>query len=315
MSLTRREQVRARQARQFALAGRDAANYRKRPSNSKRTMPIDHKALLFAAHHDAVLCTIVGIDGSFSRRLGAQLAVGRDGTLAGDMADKCLDAELARQAGIAAAEGTSRVLRYGQASPFIDFRLPCGSGLDILVDPAPDRAALQACVAELDARREASLSLPSEPGQLAQRRYLPALRLLVLGAGAECEALATLAGAQGIEAERREAGQGLSLNLVPRDLEADRWTAVLLLFHDHEWEHALLDWALGTEAFYIGAQGGAPAREDRIERLRAAGHGADTRARLHSPVGLIPRARDSAVLALSALADVVGAYEALHPHR
>ena len=113
----------------------------------------------------------------------------------------------------------------------------------------------------------------------------------------------------------REAGQGLSLNLVPKNLTADRWTAVLLLFHDHEWEHALLDWALRTPAFYIGAQGGAPAREERVEKLVDAGHPADDIARIHSPIGLIPRARDSQVLALSALADVVGAYEKLHPHQ
>jgi xanthine dehydrogenase accessory factor len=30
---------------------------------------------------------------------------------------------------------------------------------------------------------------------------------------------------------------------------------------------------------------------------------------------VIPAARDPSVLALSVLADVVGAYEALHPHR
>ena len=278
-------------------------------------MPSDHDALEYAASHEAALCTIVGIEGSFSRRLGAQLAVGRDGTIAGDMADNCLNAELARQAGIAVAEGTARVLRYGRDSPFIDFRLPCGSGLDILVDPAPDRAALRACVAELQARREATLPLPSPAGLLRERRYMPALRLLVLGAGAECVALEILAAAQGLAVERREAGQHLSLNLVPRDLEADRWTAVLLLFHDHEWEHALLDWALGTPAFHIGAQGGAPAREERVERLRAAGHGEEAIARIKSPIGLIPRARDSQVLALSALAYVVGAYEALHPHQ
>jgi xanthine dehydrogenase accessory factor len=89
----------------------------------------DHDALRYAAAQEAALCTIVTIEGSFSRRIGAQLAVGRDGTTAGDMADNCLDAELANQARIAFAEGTPRVLRYGEGSPFIDFRLPCGSGL------------------------------------------------------------------------------------------------------------------------------------------------------------------------------------------
>lgn len=279
-------------------------------------MPGDHAALEYAAAYPASLCTIVHVDGSFSRRVGAQLAVGRDGTLAGDMADNCLNAELARQAEIAVGEGTARVLRFGRGSPFIDFRLPCGSGLDIAIDPVPDHAALRRCVAKLRDRQETGLPLPAAgAGLLAERRYIPAPRLLVLGAGAECAALEALAAAQGVQTERREAGQHLSLNLVPRDLSADPWTAVLLLFHDHEWEHALLDWALGTPAFYIGAQGGAPAREERLERLRSAGHGDTALARIRSPVGLIPRARDPRVLALSALADVVDAYEKLHPHQ
>jgi len=279
----------------------------------------DHAALVRAAQAGAALCTIVGIDGSFSRRIGTQLAVAADGSRVGDMADKCLDEELASQALAAMAEGTPRMLRYGQGSPFVDFRLPCGSGLDIRIDPAPDLAELQRCVAELEARREAVLpiALPCDtaPDLLRERRYMPRLRIVLLGAGAESAALVRLAAAQGVEVEWREAGQGLSLGRPPADLAADRWTAVLLLFHDHEWEQALLAWALGTPAFYIGAQGGAPAREERFERLRATGYGEAELARINSPVGLIPAARDPNVLALSVLADVVGAYEALHPHR
>jgi xanthine dehydrogenase accessory factor len=279
----------------------------------------DHAALLRAAEGDAALCTIVGIDGSFSRRVGTQLAVAPDGARVGDMADRCLDEELASQALAAMAEGGARMLRYGQGSPFVDFRLPCGSGLDIWIDPAPDRDALQRCLAELDARQETvfrlSMSEVLAPYLLRERRYMPRLRIVLLGAGAESAALVRLAAAQGVEVEWREAGRGLSLGRPPSDLAADGWTAVLLLFHDHEWEVPLLDWALATPAFYIGAQGGAPAREERLERLRAAGHGATDLARIKSPVGLIPAARDPNVLALSVLADVVGAYEGLHPHR
>jgi xanthine dehydrogenase accessory factor len=275
----------------------------------------DHAALYRAAEGDAALCTIVGIDGSFSRRVGTQLAVAADGSRAGDMADRCLDEELASQALTAMAEGGARMLRYGQGSPFVDFRLPCGSGLDIWIDPAPDRTELRRCVDELEARREAVLPLGTPVGALRERRYVPRLRIVLLGAGAESAALVKLAAAQGVEAEWREAGHGLSLGRPPSDLSADAWTAVLLLFHDHEWEVPLLDWALGTAAFYIGAQGGAPAREERLERLRAGGHGETGLGRIRSPVGLIPAARDPHVLALSVLAEVVGAYEALHPHR
>jgi len=276
-------------------------------------MSRDHDALHFAAAQPAALCTIVGIEGSFSRRLGAQLAVAENGTRAGDMADKCLDEELVSQARAAMAEGGARVLRYGEGSPFIDFRLPCGSGLDILIDPAPDRDALHRCLADLEARRDAALPLASGP--LPERRYVPQLRIVMLGAGAEVAALEKLAAAQGIAIERLDAGGDLALGRAPDWLEADAWTAILLLFHDHEWEQALLEWALGTPAFYIGAQGGAPARESRIERLRASGQDEAALTRIKSPVGLIPSARDPAVLALSILAEVVGAYEALHPHR
>jgi xanthine dehydrogenase accessory factor len=235
------------------------------------------------------------------------------------MADRCLDEELAAQALAAMTEGAPRMLRYGQGSPFVDFRLPCGSGLDIWVDPSPDWSDLQRCIADLEARRETALPLKfSEdvaPYLIRERRYVPRLRIVLVGAGAECAALVRLAAAQGVEVEWREAGHGLSLGRPPTDLAADAWTAVLLLFHDHEWEVPLLDWALGTPAFYIGAQGGAPAREERLERLRGAGHSNAELARINSPVGLIPAARDPQVLALSVLAEVVGAYEALHPHR
>lgn len=279
----------------------------------------DHAALAHAAAGEAALCTIVGIDGSFSRRVGTQLAVDPDGARVGDMADRCLDAELANQAQVALAERRPRLLRYGKGSPMVDFRLPCGSGLDIWIDPAPDRAALGHCVGQLAARRETSLDIPLPtdvaPDLLRQRRYIPGARLLLLGAGSECAALVRLAQVQGMAVEWREAGEGLELGRAPEGLAADPWTAILLLFHDHEWEHALLEWALATPAFHIGAQGGAPARIERIERLRAAGNCEADLARIQSPVGLIPQARDPQVLALSVLAEVVGAYEALHPHR
>ncbi|MGX7895892.1 XdhC family protein [Tsuneonella sp. HG222] len=282
-------------------------------------MSADHLALARAAEGGAALCTIVGIDGSFSRRVGTQLAVGADGSRVGDMADKCLDAELALQAVDAMKENAPRLLRYGQGSPFVDFRLPCGAGLDIWIDPAPDAATLRACLDCLERREEAVLpvGLPANqaPEFLPDRHFIPVPRLVLLGAGAECSALVALCEAQGVAVEWREAGDGLELGRAPEGIAVDPWTAVLLLFHDHEWEHALLEWALMTPAFLIGAQGGAPARAARIERLRAAGHGEAELARIHSPVGLIPQARDARVLALSVLAEVIAAYEALHPHR
>lgn len=271
----------------------------------------DQAALRAACAPDVGLCTIVNIEGSFSRRLGAQLAVHPDGSVTGSLADGCLEKELAREI---ERGGERRVIRYGAGSPKIDFRLPCGGGLDILIDPAPDREACRAVVARLDARQEARLALP-EPSLLAQRRYVPELRLVLFGEGPELAAMAHVAKAAGIavEAHGRDDAD-MALGQVPDHLSADRWSAIVLLFHDHEWERAILQWALTTPAFLIGAQGGAPARAQREAQLIQLGFAPEQVARIASPIGTVKHSREPLALALSALAGIAGEYELRHPH-
>ena len=68
-------------------------------------MSSDHHALRLAATGGAALCTLIGIEGSFSRRIGAQIAVSMNGQVAGEMADNCLTEELASQSLLAMASG------------------------------------------------------------------------------------------------------------------------------------------------------------------------------------------------------------------
>ena len=264
----------------------------------------DHLALAAACQPGVGLCTIVGIEGSFSRRLGAQLAVLPDGTTVGDLADGCLESQLASD--ITQCK-ERRVVRYGRGSSRIDFRLPCGGGLDILLDPEPDRAACRSALEALQARRPAGLALGG-PSPLLKRTYLPALKLVVLGEGPELEAVASLSSAMKIEAEAFSRDD-LALGKAAQNLRYDPWTACLLLFHDHEWELALLEQALASEAFYIGAQGGERARSDRTLALVARGIPEEKIARLTSPVGLMPACKSPRTLALSALSEIVGRYE------
>ncbi|HEX7856617.1 MAG TPA: XdhC family protein [Sphingobium sp.] len=284
----------------------------------------DQAALLASAAEDMALCTLVGLEGSFSRRLGAQIAIAPDGRTVGSLSDGCLERQLASDAAAMRRAGEPpKVIRYGRGSPIIDFRLPCGGGLDILIDPVPDRSRLRQAADRLADRQEGLLDLPLPPGTnealLRQRAYIPQLRVLLFGEGPEFTAFETIATSAGVEVEPHSrangSADGLALGRVPPGLSADSWTAILLLFHDHEWERALLHWALDTSAFFIGAQGGATARNERKAVLRADGLGEDVLDRLRSPVGLIARARDPEVLALSVLSEIVGDYERLQPHQ
>lgn len=267
----------------------------------------DSAALFAAAQAGAALCTVTGIDGSWSRRLGAQLAVLPDGTTRGSLADGCLERALAQEARGAGA----RLLRFGQDSPFLDVRLPCGSGIDVWVDPAPDRARLLAATEALAARAPATLAIH---GAFA-RRYLPKLRLVIMGSGPEVAALSRLASAQGLDvivaAPAGEAGKVTLALGQPPIVAVDRWTAIAVLFHDHEWERSILPWALATPGFYVGAQGGYTAREQRQAMLAEAGLSPAHRARLRSPIGLFAGARTPSVLALAILAEIVSEYETM----
>ena len=270
----------------------------------------DSEALFACAEHGGALCTVTAIDGSWSRRRGAQLAVLPDGTTRGSLADGCLERALAEEA---LKGGAARVLRYGRGSPFVDIRLPCGSGVEVMVDPAPDRAAIAAATAALAGRHPARLAVGETPQGAFVRHYLPPLRVMVLGSGPEMAALARLAAAQGTgciaAGPRGEADIALSLGqppALPPHLQPDPWTAVAVLFHDHEWERGLLPWALASDAFHVGAQGGKGARDARREWLAP-----DLLGRLRSPIGLFPGARTPSVLALSILGEIVAEYEKL----
>ncbi len=266
----------------------------------------DTEALYAVAQHGGALCTVTAIDGSWSRRLGAQLAVLPDGSTAGSLADGCLERALANEAALG---GPARVLRYGEGSPFVDIRLPCGSGVEVMVDPAPNQVAIAATIAALTNRQPAELAIGDTRHGPFVRRYLPQLRLVVCGSGPEAVALDRLARAQGLGTELlRPLGEEngtLALGRPP-ELPLDRWTAVAVLYHDHEWERGLLPWALASEAFHVGAQGGRSAREARADWLSA-----EEMARLKSPIGLFAHARTPSVLALSVLAEIVAEYEML----
>ena len=266
----------------------------------------DHAALAAAARAGVGLCTIVGIEGGFSRRLGAQLAVLPDGSTIGSLADGCLEAQLAADIG---QLEEPRVIRYGRGSGKVDFRLPCGGGLDILLDPQPDRAACCRASDMLAERQPARLELPYI-SPLSERRYLPALTIAAFGEGPELDAFVALAATMGITVQKHDKST-LSLGQRARDLRLDRWTAALMLFHDHEWELPLIEQALESEAFYIGAQGGENARIERALSLAARGVAEEQIARIRSPIGLIPSCKTPATLALSALAEIVAQYERL----
>lgn len=87
-------------------------------------------------------------------------------------------------------------------------------------------------------------------------------------------------------------------------LGADRYTAYLMLTHDPKIDDPALDFAMKSDAFYIGALGSRKTHAKRIERLKEAGFTENDIARIHAPIGLNIGAISPAEIALSILGEI-----------
>lgn len=293
--------------------------------------PFDDYVLDFAvermkANERVAIVTLVEIEGSSPRPLGAQMAVSETGAWVGYLSGGCIERAIAAEAGDAIASGCSRRVRYGRGSRYIDISLPCGSAIELIFDVRVPLARLDAIDARLEQRQPAVLQVPVAGPQIDggkeelffTRCYLPRRRLVVLGLGPVPVHLARVAIAAGFEVvvrtpdeltadAARLAGAAIGLS-GEGDLEdIDDRSAVVFAFHDHDREERLLPAVLATDAFYIGAMGSRATQVQRLEKLREKGFGRMDLERIQGPAGLLPHARSASDLALSILAQVVEA--------
>lgn len=302
-------------------------------ANTANTPARDPLQALLARPDGAVLAVIAAVEGPSYRPVGAMMAVFGENDRAGTLSSGCIEADIALHAMRARKQGAPVLLRYGRGSPFVDIDLPCGGGLDILLLPRPDLAALAAVAANRARRRPCTLGIDLEQGAMTvgdagdtardgarlSVRFAPDIRFLVFGTGPEASTFAALVQAAGYPnlllspdagtlADGAAAGcktQHLTAQAFPGNLVVDDRTAIVLFFHDHDREPPVLQSALATPAFYIGAQGSIRARDARLMTLAAMGMQRHDRDRLHGPIGMIRSARDAGTLAVSVLAEVL----------
>lgn len=291
-----------------------------------------------------VLVTLTGFEVSTPRAIGSLMVVGEDGQSHGSLSSGCVEQAIIAEALDVLRAGPGEVRghrrRYGVGSPFLDIRLPCGGGMDLLFTPLADPGAVGAALDGLQSRQAVALRMGTDGASLAREGshragwsdeetfilpLIPALRLQIFGQGEELLALARLAQSYGALVTafspqendlRALASEGVtpvlleSLRRLP-PIKSDAWSAIIFLFHERDWEEALLPATLAAPAFYHGAVGSARTHAGRLRRLSEQGVEAQAIARLRGGIGLIPATRDPATLALSILAEVAGAYAAL----
>jgi xanthine dehydrogenase accessory factor len=156
----------------------------------------------------------------------------------------------------------------------------------------------------------------------------PPLRLIVVGAVHIAEALCAIARLSGHAVTlvdprsaflRPALFPGVALEgdwpqtVLPR-LGLDARCAAVLLSHDPKIDDPALHLLLRSPAYYIGALGSRRTHARRLERLCAAGHGAEALARIRGPAGLAIGARTPAEIAIAVMAELTAALRVVGPH-
>ncbi|PCM45849.1 XdhC family protein [Marinobacter sp. ANT_B65] len=295
-------------------------------------------ALDFKRRNAAIaLITLIRRDGSAPRPLGSQMVVTGEGECAGSLTGTgCADSLIVHEACAAIKEGIPRTLRLGAGSPYLDIRLPCGSGIELYIDPLLDICTLEFLLSEYRARRPVALETNSEthshrcflgqpvsplPPDVLRRWIYPRQRLIVIGQGLNAVALSQVAVVSGYDvsvfspdeatltAGRQSGADAIRLTSAktfpPPPLDA--WTAAVTMFHDHDREIPVLQKLLESRCFYLGALGSRRTHSLRLATLKDLGLTDSTR-RLHGPVGLDIGAQSPAEIALSILAEITHVY-------
>ncbi|NNE24661.1 MAG: XdhC family protein [Rhizobiales bacterium] len=161
----------------------------------------------------------------------------------------------------------------------------------------------------------------SAAGEVFVSIHNPPLQMIIVGAVHIAQCVTPIAAAAGYDvtvidprgafaSEERFAGIKVRPEwpdeVLPQ-MALDARTAFLALTHDPKIDDPALLAALASECFYIGALGSRRTQGSRLERLTAAGVSADNLDRIHGPIGLDIGARGAPEIAISIMAEVIGA--------
>lgn len=303
-----------------------------------------------SAGQRALLATVVRTWGSSPRPVGSMMALREDGRAIGSVSGGCIEDDLiarhthALNKSLGIPDGPPQLVRYGvSADEAHRFGLPCGGTLELLLEFNLDAACLQNLVTQLEAGSlvkrsvncatgEVDLQIAEQPdalefdGHTLVNHLGPSYRMLLIGAGALAEYLATMALFNGFTVTvcdpREEYMGSWSLDQVGKvtDMPDDAVTAfkpdarscIVALTHDPKLDDLALLEALHSPAFYVGAIGSR--RNNQARRARMMEHFGETEtslARLRGPIGLYIGSKTPAEIAVSVMAEILAVKNAV----
>ena len=283
------------------------------------------------------LATVIETWKSAPCPVGTHMLVHEDGRFVGSVSGGCVEGDILQVAADVIAQNSFAVRRYGVADGSAwEVGLPCGGDIVVLVqNVSPDffpgklfgsiidaSSSGEALLIGTDLETGKSSIVDRDNSDVFVNRYLPPRRLIIVGAVEIAAALSDISRSMGVEITLVDPrARFLTEERFPGVIRDDRWpdeaiaalkpdhrTAIVTLSHDTKIDDPALAAALASPAGYIGALGSKSSHKKRLERLAAAGIGADQLARIEGPAGVAINAISAAEIALSIAGSMLRAF-------
>lgn len=271
------------------------------------------------------VATLVAVDGSAPRAVGAAMAVDDTGRVAGSISGGCVESSLVAECEQVLAGEPARIRRYG-VGDWLEPGLMCGGTIEVLISDvsALDESAWHQ-VERAASGLDAALSLDAA-GRACTDAALVTLvhrrprSLLIVGAVEFGVALCALGARAGFavtvldhratfaEKERFPDATAVVVGSAPDWIADHAWTAedaVCVLGHDGARDAGAVAAALRGGAGYVGAMGSRRTHERRLATLAELGVTDAEVARLRSPIGLDLGGSTPEHTAISILAEIL----------
>jgi xanthine dehydrogenase accessory factor len=235
---------------------------------------------------EAALVTVVAASGSTPQEEGAKMLVRADGSIVGTIGGGSAEAQVIKEAIKVIAQGKPKHIHTSlNAKDVEDEGMLCGGVMEIFIEPI-----LTPPTVYIFGGGHISLSL-------ARISKLLGFKIAVIDDRAEFANAERFPEADTIIAED-------FAKSFPK-LKIDKSSYIVIVTRNHQYDHTVLEWAVGTGAKYIGMIGSKNKNKAIFSHLESKGVTKEQLDRVHAPIGLEINAQSPEEIAVSIMAEIV----------